>query len=283
MPSRAEDLPRLPASLGVIGLGRMAQALLQPLLEDGQLLPSAVVASVATEPSAEGLRASLGVTVGLDARPCLAAPVLLLALKPQQLDGLLQSLNPLPPPPSPPPGLTRPLLVSVLAGVGLQRLQGAFPGWDVVRCVPNAPALVRRGLIGVSDTGSLEPAARRLAHALLSPVGRVLDLPEAQLDAFLALTSSGPAFMAVVIEALADGGVAAGLPRTQALELARAMAAGSLELLEQRQLHPAELKDMVASPGGTTMAGLRRLEAAGIRSALIEAVLAAYERSRALA
>ena len=283
MPSRAEDLPRLPASFGVIGLGRMAQALLQPLLEDGQLLPSAVVARVATEASAERLRASLGVTVGLDARPCLAAPLLLLALKPQQLDGLLQSLNPLPPPPSPPPGLTRPLLVSVLAGVGLQRLQGAFPGWDVVRCVPNAPALVRRGLIGVSDTGSLDPAARRLAHALLSPVGRVLDLPEAQLDAFLALTSSGPAFMAVVIEALADGGVAAGLPRTQAIELARAMAAGSLELMEQRQLHPAELKDMVASPGGTTMAGLRRREAAGIRSALIEAVLAAYERSRALA
>jgi pyrroline-5-carboxylate reductase len=261
----------------------MAQALLQPLLEGGQLLPSAVVASVATEPSAERLRASLGVTVGVDPRPCLAAPVLVLALKPQQLDGLLQSLTPLPPPPSPPPGLARPLLVSVLAGVGLQRLQRSFPGWDVVRCVPNAPALVRRGLIGLSVAGSLEPAARQLAHALLSPVGRVLDLPEAQLDAFLALTSSGPAFMAVVIEALADGGVAAGLPRAQALELAQAMAAGSLELLEQRQLHPAELKDMVASPGGTTIAGLRRLEAAGIRSALIEAVLAAYDRSRALA
>jgi pyrroline-5-carboxylate reductase len=273
----------LTASLGVIGLGRMAQALLQPLLDDGQLLPSAVVASVATEASAERLRALLGVPVGLDARPCLAAPVLLLALKPQQLDGLLQTLAPLPPPPSPPPGLARPLLLSVLAGVGLQRLRGAFPGWDVVRCVPNAPALVRRGLIGLSGHGSVAPAALRLAHALLSPVGRVLDLHEAQLDAFLALTSSGPAFMAVVIEALADGGVAAGLPRAQAQELARAMAAGSLDLLELRQLHPAELKDMVASPGGTTMAGLRRLEAAGIRSALIEAVLAAYERSRALA
>jgi len=282
MPSRAE-VTALPSSLGVIGLGRMAQALLLPLLEAGQLQPSAVHASVATEASAERLTHAVGVTVGTDPRPCLAAPVLLLALKPQQLDGLLQRLAPLPPAPPPPPGLARPLLVSVLAGVRLQRLHDAFPGWDVVRCVPNAPALVRRGLIGVSVSDTLAPAALRLAHALLSPVGRVLELPEAQLDAFLALTSSGPAFLAVVLEALADGGVAAGLPRTQALELAQAMAAGSLELLERQQLHPAQLKDMVASPGGTTMAGLRRLEAAGLRSALIEAVLAAYERSRALA
>ena len=261
----------------------MAQALLLPLLEAGQLQPSAVHASVATEASAARLTQAIGVTVGTDPRPCLAAPVLLLALKPQQLNGLLQGLAPLPPAPPPPPGLARPLLVSVLAGVRLQRLHDAFPGWDVVRCVPNAPALVRKGLIGVSVSDTLAPAARRLAHALLSPVGRVLELPEAQLDAFLALTSSGPAFLAVVLEALADGGVAAGLPRAQALELAQAMAAGSLELLERQQLHPAELKDMVASPGGTTMAGLRRLEAAGLRSALIEAVLAAYERSRALA
>lgn len=282
MPSRAEATT-LPSALGVIGLGRMAQALLLPLLEDGQLQPSAVCASVATKASAERLTHILGLPVGTDPRPCLAAPVLLLALKPQQLDGLLRSLAPLPPPPPPPPGLDRPLLVSVLAGVTVQRLHDAFPGWEVVRCVPNAPALVRRGLIGVSGAATLAPAARQLAHGLLSPVGRVLDLPESQLDAFLALTSSGPAFVAVVIEALADGGVAAGLPRAQALELAMAMAAGSLELLERQQLHPAQLKDMVASPGGTTMAGLRRLEAAGLRSALIEAVLAAWERSRALA
>ena len=282
MPSRAEATT-LPSALGVIGLGRMAQALLLPLLEDGQLQPAAVCASVATTASAGRLTQTLGLPVGTDPRPCLAAPVLLLALKPQQLEGLLQALAPLPSPPPPPPGLERPLLVSVLAGVPLQRLHAAFPGWDVVRCVPNAPALVRRGLIGVSVAETLAPAARQLAHALLSPVGRVLDLPESQLDAFLALTSSGPAFVALVIEALADGAVAAGLPRAQALELAQAMAAGSLELLERQQLHPAQLKDMVASPGGTTMAGLRRLEAAGLRSALIEAVVAAWERSRALA
>lgn len=281
MLSRAEETALL-SSLGVIGLGRMARALIVPLLEDGLLQPAAVCASVATEASAERASQTLGLPVGTDPRPCLGASVLLLALKPQQLDGLLKTLAPLPPAPPPPAGLDRPLLVSVLAGVRVQRLQEAFPGWDVVRCVPNAPALVRRGLIGVSGADNLAPAVRQLVHGLLSPVGRVLDLPEAQLDAFLALTSSGPAFVAIVIEALADGGVAAGLPRAMALELAQAMVAGSLELLDGQQLHPAELKDMVASPGGTTMAGLRRLEAAGVRSALIEAVLAAYDRSRAL-
>jgi len=149
--------------------------------------------------------------------------------------------------------------------------------------VPNAPALVRRGLIGVSVSDTLAPAARRLAHALLSPVGRVLELPEAQLDAFLALTSSGPAFVALVAEALADGAVAAGLPRVQAQHLAHRTLAGTAALLHQRELHPGQLKDMVSSPAGTTIAGLRELERAGLRSALIEAVLAAAARSRELA
>ncbi len=118
---------------------------------------------------------------------------------------------------------------------------------------------------------------------LFASVSEVLELPESKLDAFLALTSSGPAFVAVVAEAMADGAVAAGLPRDQALHLTHRTLAGSAALLQERQLHPAQLKDMVSSPAGTTIAGLRRLEQAGVRSALIEAVLAAAERSRELA
>jgi pyrroline-5-carboxylate reductase len=110
-----------------------------------------------------------------------------------------------------------------------------------------------------------------------------MELPESQLDAFLALTSSGPAFVALVAEAMADGAVAAGLPRRLAMHLAHRTLAGTAALLHQRELHPGQLKDMVSSPGGTTIAGLRRLESGGLRSALIEAVLAAAERSRELA
>ena len=119
--------------------------------------------------------------------------------------------------------------------------------------------------------------------SLFAQVGEVVELPQAQLDAFLALTSSGPAFVALVAEALADGAVAAGLPRVLAQRMAHRTLAGTAALLQEQELHPAALKDMVSSPGGTTMAGLRQLERQGLRSALIEAVLAAAERSRELA
>jgi pyrroline-5-carboxylate reductase len=118
---------------------------------------------------------------------------------------------------------------------------------------------------------------------LFARVGEVRVLPESQLDAFLALTSSGPAFVALVAEAMADGAVAAGLPRALAHHLAHRTLAGTAALLQEQELHPGQLKDMVSSPAGTTIAGLRQLERAGLRSALLEAVLAAAERSRELA
>jgi pyrroline-5-carboxylate reductase len=118
---------------------------------------------------------------------------------------------------------------------------------------------------------------------LFGDVGEVLELPEPKLDAFLALTSSGPAFIALVAEAMADGAALAGLPRDLAHRLAHRTLAGTAALLDQRALHPGALKDMVTSPGGTTIAGIRELEKAGFRSALIEAVMAAAERSRQLA
>jgi pyrroline-5-carboxylate reductase len=169
-----------------------------------------------------------------------------------------------------------------LAGVRLERLQASFPGWRVVRAVPNTPALVRQGLVGLAYGEAVGPSQRQQVQRWFGQVGEVFELPESQLDGFLALTSSGPAFAALVVEALADGAVAAGLPRALATPLARKMLSGSMALMEQQGLHPGQLKDMVSSPGGTTIAGLRVLEQAGLRSALIEAVLSASERSRAL-
>ena len=115
------------------------------------------------------------------------------------------------------------------------------------------------------------------------PISEVLELPETQLDAFLALASSGPAYVALIAEALADGAVAAGLPRLLANYLAHRTLFGTSLLLKEKALHPGQLKDMVASPGGTTITALRQLESAGVRSALMEAVVAAAERSRELA
>ena len=267
-----------PTTFGVIGLGRMAQALLFPLLESGLVPLAGVRAAVATEASMHrlcGLRPDL--QVGSDPAPAWGSEVVLLAVKPQQLEAVAAGA------PLPLQGQPAPLLISVLAGVTVARLQHLFPRRRIVRAVPNTPCLVRAGLTGLAWGEGVLPDQQAWVQRLFSQVGEVLELPELQLDAFLALTSSGPAFVALVAEAMADGAVAAGLPRQQAHYLAQRTLAGTAALLQEQQLHPAQLKDMVSSPGGTTIAGIRALEAGGLRAALMEAVLAAAERSRELA
>jgi len=259
--------------LGVVGLGRMAQALVLPLLEGGLVSRERVQAVVASSASAQRLSAAHALAVGTDAALAWRAPVVLLAVKPQQLETVVAAV----------PGGCSGLLISVLAGVRLERLQRLLPAWRCVRAVPNTPALVRQGLTGLAYGDSVDAVERRWVQNLFRQVGEVVDLPEAQLDAFLALTSSGPAFLAVVAEAMADGAVAAGLPRALAHRFAHRTLAGTAALLQDQELHPALLKDMVSSPAGTTIAGLRALERSGVRSALIEAVAAAADRSRELA
>ena len=274
----------MPCSLGVIGLGRMAQALVLPLLKQGELAPQQLVAVVGRGASVERLADQLPIGLRLKAAddPTAAeawmAPIQLLAVKPQQLDQIAASAARLKQTADGPQ-----LLISVLAGVSLARLQQAFPAHVCVRAVPNTPALVGAGLTGLSWGEGVTPEQRLAVERLFLPVSEVLELPESQLDAFLALTSSGPAYVALVAEAMADGAVAAGLPRSLAHHLAHRTLAGTAALLKQQKLHPAELKDMVTSPGGTTIAALRKLERAGVRSALIEAVVAAAQRSRELA
>ena len=267
-------------AFGVIGLGRMAQALVLPLLESGRIPAHQLLAVVGGSGSLEQRRSALPAGIGLvaaddpSAPKVWAAPVQLLAVKPQQLDSVSAAA---------PPVTGQPLLISVLAGVSLARLQHLFPGHRCVRAVPNTPALVGAGLTGLAWGEGIAQEQRDQVLQLFADVGEVLELAEAKLDPFLALTSSGPAFVALVAEAMADGAVAAGLPRDLALRLSHRTLAGTAELLDRRDLHPAQLKDMVTSPAGTTIAGVRALERIGLRSALIEAVVAAAERSRELA
>ena len=275
-----KDSRTVPPEFSVIGLGRMAQALVLPLLESGRIAPDQLVASVGsqasiqqrTEDCPEGLQIFVAGTDGADR--VWDAPIQLLAVKPQRLDAVAASA---------PMISGNPLLISVLAGVNLTRLQQLFPGHLCVRAVPNTPALVGAGLTALAWGEGVSDQQRQKVVQLFADVGEVLELPEEKLDAFLALTSSGPAFVALITEAMADGAVAAGLPRDLAHRLAHRTLAGTAQLLDQRSLHPGQLKDMVTSPAGTTIAGIRKLEQSGVRSALIEAVLAAAERSRALA
>lgn len=275
------SLIKVPPSLGIIGFGQMAKALVTPLLEKGQLSLDHLMAVVGRSSTVERLQAEMDQSFSCvpaddpKARDVWSAPVQLLSVKPQQLDVVAAAA------PHCMAGQES-LLISVLAGVSLDRLMSAFPGRQCVRAVPNTPALVAAGLTGLAWGEGVTETQQRWVQNFFQPVSEVFEIPEYQLDAFLALTSSGPAYVSMITEAMADGAVASGLPRKLARHLANQTLAGTAELLSKRDLHPGQLKDMVSSPGGTTITGLRQLERAGLRSALIEAVIVAAERSREL-
>ena len=254
----------------------MAQALLKPALVSGALAADQVVACVRRPERAAALSAEFGVPVGIDPRPVGAATNLLLAVKPQQLEGVVEQLSR--------EGAIAPgLLVSILAGVNLQRLQRSFPTRRCVRAIPNMPCRIQQGLTGICWGDGLSAVQQQRVRDVFQCVGSIEELSESQCDAFLALASSGPGLAAVVVEAFADGAVAAGLPRQQALAVTRRMLAGTMALLDQEDLHPAALKDAVCSPGGATILGVAVLERNGLRGALIEAIRATTARSRELA
>ena len=257
----------------MIGLGRMARAILLPLLESGDLAADTLVATVARASSVEelsssGLRAYGPMSQVQPAQSSFGKPHAASGDQASTVDALAETA----------PGGSPCVVDLCSSGVTLDRLQRCFP--VIAVSVPfEYPSAGWRGLTALA-WGSVTPISRQKAFA---SVGDVLELPEDKLDAFLALTSSGPAFIALVAEAMADGAVAAGLARDLAHHLAHRTLAGTAELLHQRALHPAVLKDMVSSPAGTTIAGLRALERGAVRSALIEAVVSAAERSRELA
>lgn len=263
---------------GVLGYGQMAQSMVGPWLESGLLKPEHVVACVRDHGRAAALHQRDGLAVGVDLRPVLMADHVVLACKPQQLQTLLETRAAL----DPPAQEGRGLVISILAGVPLGRLQAAFPQRPCVRAIPNIACRIRAGLIGLAMAANVSPEQHQLATKLFATLGQVEQVGEAQMDAFLALAASGPALVAVMMEALADGGVAAGLPRAQANTIAQAMVAGSTALLQKEQLPPSALKDAVCSPGGTSIAAVAELERRGFRAALIDAILAAQRRCRDL-
>ena len=263
----------------------MAKAIISPLLERGEYQAEHVLGIVGGSSSVASTLNDLpkGVRVVSSedslSRELWNAPLKLLAVKPQQFgkikeyDSSFQSNDQFP----------KPLLVSVLAGITLKSLKKAFPGHTCVRAVPNTPSLVGKGLTGLSWEEDMTLDQKILVRKIFEPISEIFELQERMLDSFLALTSSGPAYIALVVEAMADGAVAAGLPRNLSNQLAHKTLAGTASLLREKSLHPAELKDMVASPAGTTISALRHLELAGLRSALIEAVVLAAQKSRQLA
>ena len=174
------------------------------------------------------------------------------------------------------------VIVSVVAGRKLADIEPYFPGNPVIRVMPNVPQSVGEGMAAYALGTGVSGAAADMVREIWSSVGKAVEVPESLMDAVTGLSGSGPAFAFLVIDALADGGVAAGLPRKTAILLAAQTLLGSAKMLLETGLHPDVLRDQVTSPAGTTIAGVRVLEERGLRSALIEAVIAATEKSREL-
>lgn len=260
-------------TFGFIGTGNMGGALARAVR---RTVPGeAVLLANRTAEKAAALAAELGCRTADNRTAAETADLLFLGVKPQMMGDLLAELAPVL------AARTAPFtLVSMAAGLSIARIQemagGAYP---VIRIMPNTPVSVGEGMILYACGEGVSAHAEAAFLNALSGAGRLSPLPEDKMDAGSAVSGCGPAFADLFLEALADGGVACGLPRAAALEYAAQMLLGSAKLVLESGQHPGVLKDAVCSPGGTTIQGVRTLELAGFRSAVMEAVIAAYKRT----
>jgi len=262
-------------TIGFLGAGNLGEALLRGLLTRGVVPKERLLASTRRPERAANLANSLGISAATNEALAARADVVVLSVKPQVVPSVLPALAA-----NLRPG-TR--VISVAAGVPLATLAAGLPdGTRIVRAMPNTPALVNAAITALAAGPGCTPDDVALATQLFEAVGRTLVVDESQLDAVTGLSGSGPAYVFLVIEALADGGVRMGLPRAQALTLALQTVLGAAQLASTTGEHPALLREKVTSPGGTTIAGLHALERHGLRAALIDAVQAATERAREL-
>jgi pyrroline-5-carboxylate reductase len=262
--------------LGFLGAGNMSGALIKGLLHAKVLPPERILASDVKADRLEHLNKIHGIRTTTDNHALLReSDVVVLAVKPQAIDKVLTDVGA--------DLRSDQLLISVAAGVPIDALEARLPaGARVVRSMPNTPATVQAGATAIAGGAHAHEDDLRIARELFEAVGRVVVLDEALLDAVTGLSGSGPAYVMLIIEALADGGVKVGLHRDTALLLAAQTVYGSAQLLLETGEHPGRLKDMVTSPGGTAIAGLHTLESGALRKTLIDAVEVASKRAAEL-
>lgn len=263
-------------TIGFLGTGRMATALARGFIRSGRVTAKQVVGSDPVPAARKLFGKETGARiVTRNAGVVEAASVLVLATKPDQTAAVLSEIHDL--------FTRRHLLISIAAGVTTRTLEAALPsGSRVVRVMPNTPALVGASASGYALGGAATRSDGQLVQRLLSTVGLAFQLKEALLDAVTGLSGSGPAYVYQFIEALSDGGVAVGLPRDVATQLAAQTVLGAAKMVIETGTHPGTLKDMVTSPGGTTIEGLHELEKGQMRGTVMSAVRAAAEKSKRL-
>jgi pyrroline-5-carboxylate reductase len=270
-----KELEMLKKKIGIIGAGNMGEAILRGLHQKG-MAKNLVVSEIRPDRT-DYIKKTYGVAVVSENKKLASqVQVIILAVKPQELKGVLQEIA---------PALdASTLLISIAAGASLGTIASILDK-DVrlVRAMPNIAALALESATALAKGGAATNEDLEVAQEIFNALGRTVVVPEALMDAVTGMSGSGPAYVCLFIEALADGGVRMGLPRKAALEMAIQTVLGTARLLSEQGEHPANLKDKVSSPGGTTIAGIASLEAKGFRGAVIEAVASATQRSKELA
>jgi len=260
-------------SIAVLGAGKLGESLIGGLLEAGLIDPRRVVATARHQERLDLLeeRFKIGTTLR-NAQAVRGASVIILAVKPQAMEEVLAAIR---------RGVTRrQLVLSVAASVPTAFIEKRLArGVPVVRAMPNTPCLIRQGMTAICRGRHASDRHLELTRKMFATLGRCLSLEEKHMDAVTALSASGPAYLYVVIESLAEGGVKVGLPRDVATTLAAQMVLGSAAMVLQSGEHPAKLKDIVTTPAGCTIDGLLELEEGGLRVTLIKAVVRATRRA----
>lgn len=260
--------------IGFVGTGNMGGALARAASTNKE---NSLLLANRTPSKAQALADEIGGSVCDNATALSAADFVFLGVKPQMLRGLAETAAPV---------LSARessfVLVSMAAGSSIELIQSLFGNYPVIRIMPNTPASIGQGMILYACSAEVGEEREKAFLEAMSGAGRFMKLDEKLIDAGTAISGCGPAFADLFIEALADGGVVCGLPRKQAMELAAQMLLGSAALVLESGKHPGLLKDEVCSPGGSTIQGVRKLEEKGFRSAVTEAVIAAYEKNKSL-
>ena len=262
--------------IGFIGLGNMATAMIGGMLQKGIAKPEDIIGSSKTEATAEKVKSKFNINTSTDNKTVAAqADVLFLAVKPIFFPEVIAEIKDA--------VKTDTLIVSIAAGRNLQYLKDAFgrPELKLIRCMPNTPALVLEGCTGVCAGENVTEDLEQVL-ALLRSFGIASVVPERLMDVVVGVSGSSPAYVFMFIEAIANEAVAAGMPRKQAYEFAAQSVLGSAKMVLETGKHPGELKDMVCSPGGTTIQAVKVLEEKGLRAAVMDAMDACIEKSKCM-
>lgn len=257
--------------IGFIGCGNMAQAMIKGIMASGQAVPADMMASARTEQSRQRIPGELHISSGSNREVAAFADILFLAVKPHQYEAIIEEVRDLVTPDK--------IVVSIAPGKTIAWLEAKFDGpVKIVRTMPNTPALVKEAMTGICG-GQVSGEELKQVKKLFESFGKAEIVPEKLIDAVVGVSGSSPAYVFLFIEAMADAAVADGMPRSQAYKFAAQAVLGSAKMVLETGKHPGELKDMVCSPGGTTIEAVSVLEEKGLRSAVIKAQRACVKKA----